>query len=113
MSYVWCGSLYGGERIDASGKDFYFGACFPIPCRYIAHMKNIDTTKPLLLSQNVPTMVHLDNRRKFVGIKVKDLCARVGCSTSAYRHWKRNGTSLFMVNKINEAILAFAKENKL
>jgi hypothetical protein len=78
-------------------------AIFPL-LRYHADMSN---------QPNLKGMAQVETRRKFLGMRLYDLCARIGKTPQVYRIWRKKGTTALNVRKLTDALHQFAKENKL
>jgi transcriptional regulator with XRE-family HTH domain len=55
----------------------------------------------------------VESQRDFIGMTRAQLCERANIAPSTYYRWRKDGTGKTNVKKLKDAMLQFAKENKL
>lgn len=64
-------------------------------------------------TDNIEAIAQIERRRRFLGMKQADLCKSAGCSVPTYNAWRKNGTSVFNVKRLSNALMHFASQNKI
>jgi hypothetical protein len=55
----------------------------------------------------------VESQRDFIGMTRHELCWRANIAPSTYYRWRKDGTGKTNIRKLKDAMLQFAKENKL
>jgi len=55
---------------------------------------------------------HIEKRRKFVGMTIKEACERLDITAPTYRAWRKNPT-LPRINRVKDVIAKYCEDNKL